>query len=167
MVQLAQMLLQLARRCLECVAHIQQPHAPVQVLANHLPCGGGGGRRIVVMMMMEEDEGASSKKRRLGVDQVRFLESSFKEEKKLEPERKVKIAQQLGLQPRQVAIWFQNRRARSRSKQLERDYIVLKSLYDVATLEKQKLQDEVLFSFLINLILVFYTKCTLEVLQRP
>ena len=124
-------------------------------------------RRVMMMMMMEEDEGASSKKRRLGVDQVRFLESSFKEEKKLEPERKVKIAQQLGLQPRQVAIWFQNRRARSRSKQLERDYIVLKSLYDVATLEKQKLQDEVLFSFLINLILVFYTKCTLEVLQRP
>ena len=120
----------------------------------------------MMMMMTEEDEGSSSKKRRLGVNQVRFLESSFKEEKKLEPERKAQIAQQLGLQPRQVAIWFQNRRARSRSKQLERDYIVLKSLYDVATLEKQKLQDEVLFSFLINLILVFHTKCTLELLQR-
>ena len=122
--------------------------------------------RRVMMMMTEEDEGSSSKKRRLGVNQVRFLESSFKEERKLEPERKAQIAQQLGLQPRQVAIWFQNRRARSRSKQLERDYIVLKSLYDVATLEKQKLQDEVLFSFLINLILVFHTKCTLELLQR-
>ncbi len=72
----------------------------------------------------------SEKKRRLSVDQVKALEKNFEVENKLEPERKVKLAQELGLQPRQVAVWFQNRRARWKTKQLERDYGVLKGNYD-------------------------------------
>ena len=62
------------------------------------------------------------KKRRLTVDQVQFLEKSFEVENKLEPERKIQLAKDLGLQPRQVSIWFQNRRARWKTKQLEKDY---------------------------------------------
>ncbi|CAH8344876.1 unnamed protein product [Eruca vesicaria subsp. sativa] len=74
--------------------------------------------------------GLSEKKRRLRVDQVKALEKNFELENKLEPERKTKLAQELGLQPRQVAVWFQNRRARWKTKQLEKDYGVLKSQYD-------------------------------------
>ncbi|KAK4356282.1 hypothetical protein RND71_025253 [Anisodus tanguticus] len=70
------------------------------------------------------------KKRRLSVEQVKALEKNFEVENKLEPERKVKLAQELGLQPRQVAVWFQNRRARWKTKQLERDYNVLKANFD-------------------------------------
>ncbi|KAJ8445427.1 hypothetical protein Cgig2_031240 [Carnegiea gigantea] len=70
------------------------------------------------------------KKRRLTPEQVRFLERSFEKENKLEPERKVQLAQELGLQPRQVAIWFQNRRARYKTKQLEKEYDSLKASYD-------------------------------------
>lgn len=72
----------------------------------------------------------SEKKRRLSVDQVKALEKNFEMENKLEPERKLKLAQELGLQPRQVAVWFQNRRARWKTKQLERDYGVLKANFD-------------------------------------
>jgi len=72
----------------------------------------------------------TEKKRRLSGDQVKALEKNFEVENKLEPERKVKLAQELGLQPRQVAVWFQNRRARWKTKQLERDYGVLKANYD-------------------------------------
>lgn len=61
---------------------------------------------------------------------VHLLEKSFEAENKLEPERKTQLAQKLGLQPRQVAVWFQNRRARWKTKQLERDYDQLKSSYD-------------------------------------
>lgn len=91
------------------------------------------------------------KKRRLTVDQVQFLEKSFEVENKLEPERKVQLAKDLGLQPRQVAIWFQNRRARWKTKQLEKDYDSLKASYDSLKSnyesllkEKEKLKAEVL-----------------------
>ncbi|KAJ6672496.1 HOMEOBOX-LEUCINE ZIPPER PROTEIN ATHB-54 [Salix viminalis] len=90
------------------------------------------------------------KKRRLTVDQVQFLEKSFEVENKLEPERKTQLAKDLGLQPRQVAIWFQNRRARWKTKQLEKDYEVLESSYnglkadyDNLLKEKERLKAEV------------------------
>ncbi|CAL5087894.1 unnamed protein product [Urochloa decumbens] len=79
-----------------------------------MACGGGGGE----------------KKRRLSAEQVRALERSFDVENKLEPERKARLARDLGLQPRQVAVWFQNRRARWKTKQLERDYAALRHSYD-------------------------------------
>ncbi|ONK76835.1 uncharacterized protein A4U43_C02F320 [Asparagus officinalis] len=74
------------------------------------------------------------KKRRLTSTQVQFLEKSFEIENKLEPERKIQLAKDLGLQPRQVAIWFQNRRARWKTKQIEKDYEVLKKSFDVLML---------------------------------
>ncbi|CAM6034936.1 unnamed protein product [Sphagnum compactum] len=89
------------------------------------------------------------KKRRLTFDQVRSLERNFELENKLEPERKMQLAKELGLQPRQVAVWFQNRRARWKTKQLERDYEVLsldynrmKAEYETIVLEKEKLKTE-------------------------
>lgn len=90
------------------------------------------------------------KKRRLTADQVQFLEKSFEVENKLEPERKIQLAKEVGLQPRQVAIWFQNRRARWKTKQLEKDfeslrasYDGLKADYDDLLKEKDKLKAEV------------------------
>ncbi|CAN8236352.1 unnamed protein product [Cochlearia groenlandica] len=71
------------------------------------------------------------KKKRLSLEQVRALEKSFELGNKLEPERKIQLAKALGLQPRQIAIWFQNRRARWKTKQLERDYDSLKKQFDV------------------------------------
>lgn len=70
------------------------------------------------------------KKRRLLPNQVQFLEKTFEVDNKLEPERKVQLANELGLQPRQIAIWFQNRRARYKTKLLEKDYDVLKARFD-------------------------------------
>nr|AXL93678.1 class I homeodomain-leucine zipper protein 5 [Lolium arundinaceum] len=76
------------------------------------------------------DEQAQEKKRRLTTDQVQMLERSFEEENKLEPERKTELARRLGMAPRQVAVWFQNRRARWKNKQLEQDFDRLKAAYD-------------------------------------
>ncbi|CAM8939031.1 unnamed protein product [Rhodiola kirilowii] len=71
-----------------------------------------------------------SKKRRLSSSQVTALENHFEADNKLEPERKAKLAVELGMRPRQVAIWFQNRRARCKNKQLEKKYEILKSSYE-------------------------------------
>jgi homeobox-leucine zipper protein len=91
------------------------------------------------------------KKRRLSFDQVRSLERNFELENKLEPEKKMQLAKELGLQPRQVAVWFQNRRARWKTKQLERDYEVLncdynklKSELEAVLEEKRELEAKVL-----------------------
>lgn len=91
------------------------------------------------------------RKRRLSVDQVRFLERSFEAENKLEPDRKLKLANELSLQPRQIAVWFQNRRARCKTKNLETEYETLhssyKSLrtdYDSLLRENEKLKAEVI-----------------------
>lgn len=90
------------------------------------------------------------KKRRLTFEQVKLLDKSFEEDNKLEPDRKLQLAKDLNLQPRQVAVWFQNRRARWKTKQLEKDYVALKlsydslkSDYDALLREKELLQKEV------------------------
>ncbi|RRT52868.1 hypothetical protein B296_00024824 [Ensete ventricosum] len=88
------------------------------------------------------DEGMQTgeKKRRLNMEQVKTLEKSFEQGNKLEPERKMQLARALGLQPRQVAIWFQNRRARWKTKQLEKDYDVLKRQFEAMKSENESLQ---------------------------
>ncbi|PKU68776.1 homeobox-leucine zipper protein ATHB-13 [Dendrobium catenatum] len=80
------------------------------------------------------------KKRRLNMEQVRTLEKNFELGNKLEPERKIQLAMALGLQPRQIAIWFQNRRARWKTKQLEKDYDLLKLQFEAVKTENVALQ---------------------------
>ena len=92
-----------------------------------------------------DDEGSQSlgeKKRRLNLEQVKALEKSFELGNKLEPERKVQLARALGLQPRQIAIWFQNRRARWKTKQLERDYTILKRQFDALKADNDSLRTQ-------------------------
>ncbi|GLT93768.1 hypothetical protein SLE2022_115420 [Rubroshorea leprosula] len=91
---------------------------------------------------LEKASHAGEKKRRLTPDQVKALEKNFERENKLEPERKVKLAAELDLQPRQVAIWFQNRRARWKTKLLERDYNLLKANYDALQHDFNNLEQE-------------------------
>ncbi|XP_054789111.1 homeobox-leucine zipper protein ATHB-12-like [Prosopis cineraria] len=88
--------------------------------------------------------------RRFSDEQIRSLECIFESESKLEPRKKMQLARDLGLQPRQVAIWFQNRRARWKSKRIEQEYRKLRdeydnlsSLFESIKKEKESLQAEV------------------------
>lgn len=82
-------------------------------------------------------------KKRLNQDQVRLLEASFNYNKKLEPEHKLELAKQLGVPPRQIAIWYQNKRARWKNQSLELDYGVLQLRLETALSEKKQLEKQV------------------------
>ncbi|KAK9271495.1 hypothetical protein L1049_001854 [Liquidambar formosana] len=90
--------------------------------------------------LSDDGSQAGEKKRRLNLEQVRTLEKSFELGNKLEPERKMQLARALGLRPRQVAIWFQNRRARWKTKQLEKDYDILKKQFEAVKADNDTLQ---------------------------
>lgn len=82
-------------------------------------------------------------KRRFSNEQIKSLETIFESESKLEPRKKLQLARELGLQPRQIAIWFQNKRARYKSKQLEQEFSILRANYNnlmsqFETLKKEK-----------------------------
>ncbi|KAM0055108.1 putative transcription factor homeobox-WOX family [Helianthus debilis subsp. tardiflorus] len=93
---------------------------------------------------IKSESSTGFKKRKLSDEQVSLLEQNFGDEHKLESERKDKLASELGLDPRQVAVWFQNRRARWKNKKLEQEYSKLKTDHDSTVLEKCRLETEVL-----------------------
>ncbi|RZS21405.1 hypothetical protein BHM03_00054043, partial [Ensete ventricosum] len=131
----------------------------------------------------EEDNSSARKKLRLTKEQSALLEDRFKEHSTLTPstqfssslcfcdqKQKQALAKQLNLRPRQVEVWFQNRRARSvtnghnsmpiysqrrvthrvygcfdcrtKLKQTEVDCELLKKCYETLTNENQRLQKE-------------------------
>ncbi|XP_073298641.1 homeobox-leucine zipper protein ATHB-40-like [Primulina huaijiensis] len=93
------------------------------------------------------DEGGGDglmRKRKLSEEQMNMLEKCFGSEHKLESERKDRLAAELGLDSRQVAVWFQNRRARWKSKKLEEEYSRLKSEHDTTVVEKCCLETQLL-----------------------
>ncbi|KAK8445448.1 hypothetical protein SEVIR_9G327100v4 [Setaria viridis] len=106
---------------------------------DHTPRAGGASD--------DEDSGAgggSRKKLRLSKDQAAVLEESFKEHNTLNPKQKAALAKQLNLKPRQVEVWFQNRRAsRTKLKQTEVDCEFLKRCCETLTEENRRLQREV------------------------
>eukprot|EP00250_Pteridium_aquilinum_P021503 c25145_g5_i1 orf=139-1329(-) len=93
----------------------------------------------------EEGDGGGSarKKLRLSKEQSTLLEESFKEHSTLNPKQKAELAKQLNLRPRQVEVWFQNRRARTKLKQTEVDCELLKRCCESLTEENRRLQKEV------------------------
>ncbi|XP_042406975.1 homeobox-leucine zipper protein HAT4-like [Zingiber officinale] len=92
----------------------------------------------------EEDGGDGSRKKlRLSKDQSAVLEESFKEHNTLNPKQKMALAKQLNLRPRQVEVWFQNRRARTKLKQTEVDCEFMRRCCEKLTEENRRLQKEV------------------------
>ncbi|KAI3830134.1 hypothetical protein L1987_04268 [Smallanthus sonchifolius] len=99
-------------------------------------CSRGGG------MSDDDENGLTRKKLRLTKEQSAFLEDSFKEHSTLNPKQKQALAKQLNLRPRQVEVWFQNRRARTKLKQTEVDCEYLKRCCETLTEENRRLQKE-------------------------
>ena len=90
----------------------------------------------------KKNKNRNKNKRRFNDEQIRSLEFIFKSEKKLHPRKKLELAKEVGLQPRQVAIWFQNKRARWKSKQIEEEYNILKANYEDLYAQFERLKNE-------------------------
>ncbi|XP_031123090.1 homeobox-leucine zipper protein HOX3-like [Ipomoea triloba] len=109
------------------------------------------GENIEGESMMEEEDDQSSinggahprKKLRLTKEQSLLLEESFRQNHTLNPKQKEVLAMQLRLKPRQVEVWFQNRRARSKLKQTEMECEYLKRWFGSLTEQNRRLQREV------------------------
>ncbi|CAN6230316.1 unnamed protein product [Urochloa humidicola] len=86
--------------------------------------GGGGGR----------------KKLRLTAAQAAMLEDSFRAHNILSHAEKQELARRVGLSARQVEVWFQNRRARTKLKQTEVDCELLRRWCDRLTDENARLR---------------------------
>ncbi|KAL8251698.1 hypothetical protein R6Q59_035391 [Mikania micrantha] len=88
-------------------------------------------------------KGGARKKLKLTKKQSFVLEESFKQHSTLNPKEKQTLAKSLNLQPRQVEIWFQNRRARTKLKQNEVDCALLKKCYEALTSDNMRLKREI------------------------
>ena len=107
--------------------------------------------KIINAYRLPSNNNEITKKKRLTSGQLASLERSFQDEIKLDSDRKLKLSRELGLQPRQIAVWFQNRRARWKAKQLEQLYDSLRQEYDVVSREKQMLHEEVCVQYCTHL----------------
>ncbi|XP_022859295.1 homeobox-leucine zipper protein HAT4-like isoform X1 [Olea europaea var. sylvestris] len=96
-------------------------------------------------MEVDEDGGDATgrKKLRLTKEQGAVLEETFNEQNTLTPKQKLTLANQLNLRPRQVEVWFQNRRARTKLKQTEVDCEYLRRCCENLTAENRRLTKEV------------------------
>ncbi|KAL6192689.1 PREDICTED: homeobox-leucine zipper protein HOX3 [Fragaria vesca subsp. vesca] len=114
---------------------------------NQVPSAGQGADQEELLEDEEDSSNGSGgpprKKLRLTKEQSRLLEESFRQHHTLNPRQKEALALQLKLRPRQVEVWFQNRRARSKLKQTEMECEYLKRWFGSLTEQNRRLQREV------------------------
>ncbi|KAF7093405.1 hypothetical protein CFC21_095824 [Triticum aestivum] len=106
--------------------------------------GSGVSRGGATVGGDEDDDGTGGRKKlRLSKDQAAVLEECFKTHSTLNPKQKTALANRLGLRPRQVEVWFQNRRARTKLKQTEVDCEYMKRWCDQLAEQNRRLEKEV------------------------
>lgn len=123
---------------------------------NQVPSSGNINEEEISMEEEEEDSSnnnndlniningaAPRKKLRLTKQQSLLLEESFRQNHTLNPKQKEALAMQLKLKARQVEVWFQNRRARSKLKQTEMECEYLKRWFGSLTEQNRRLKKEV------------------------
>ncbi|XP_042423713.1 homeobox-leucine zipper protein HAT9-like [Zingiber officinale] len=88
------------------------------------------------------DRGGARKKLRLSKEQAALLEDMFKEHSTLNLKQKQALAGQLKLLPRQVEVWFQNRRARTKLKKTQVEREILRKCCDALREENKRLRKE-------------------------
>ncbi|KAM0034220.1 putative transcription factor homeobox-WOX family [Helianthus debilis subsp. tardiflorus] len=128
---------------------IQQPLPSIGSVVSSYSNSTSAKRQIIddsseeVDMDRNEFDGGVRKKLRLTKEQSFVLEESFKQHTTLNPKEKLILAKSLKLRPRQVEVWFQNRRARTKLKQNEVESALLKKFCEALTSDNLRLKREI------------------------
>ncbi|KAL3817912.1 hypothetical protein ACJIZ3_003817 [Penstemon smallii] len=108
---------------------------------------GSGSEHIEGLSGNEQEEAdqqqpQAKKKRyhRHTARQIQEMESLFKECPHPDDKQRLKLSQELGLKPRQVKFWFQNRRTQMKAQQDRQDNVVLRAENDSLKNENYRLQ---------------------------
>ncbi|XP_065878618.1 homeobox-leucine zipper protein HDG5 [Euphorbia lathyris] len=90
------------------------------------------------------DRAPTNRKRyhRHTAQQIREMESLFRDCPHPDDKQRLKLSQELGLKPRQVKFWFQNRRTQMKAQHDRADNIVLRAENDSLKNENYRLQSE-------------------------
>uniref|UniRef100_A0ACD5Z6T4 Uncharacterized protein n=1 Tax=Avena sativa TaxID=4498 RepID=A0ACD5Z6T4_AVESA len=108
---------------------------------------GQHGKRARTVQSGSDGDGGdaangSRKKLRLTGEQAALMEKSFRAHNVLSHGEKHDLARELGLNPRQVEVWFQNRRARTKLKQTELDCELLRRWCEQLSDDNARLRQE-------------------------
>ncbi|CAI5497061.1 unnamed protein product [Closterium sp. Naga37s-1] len=96
--------------------------------------GGGGGAQPA--------ESMKRKRPRFAEEQLAHLEAHFAVEQELTPASKKQLAARLGVKPRQVCVWFQNRKVRQRTRERETELEGMQAAYTKLQATCRELQDD-------------------------
>mmetsp|Transcript_39550 Transcript_39550/g.64137 ORF Transcript_39550/g.64137 Transcript_39550/m.64137 type:complete len:346 (+) Transcript_39550:409-1446(+) len=77
---------------------------------------------------------------RLSQEQVQTLKDSFEKDSRLNRKRKQELSSRLGLHPRQIEVWYQNKRAKIRVKGTHQQYETLRQTYESQKAAVRQLQ---------------------------
>ncbi|CAI5525054.1 unnamed protein product [Closterium sp. Naga37s-1] len=103
--------------------------------------GGSGGGNSNGNGDGDGDGGDGNKRKmRLSQDQISMLEQVFQKHPKLVARQKASLAERLGVRVRQVEVWFQNRRARTKVKQTEAELEGLRRRCQLLAEENKRLK---------------------------
>ncbi|KAM0872413.1 hypothetical protein ACQ4PT_038738 [Festuca glaucescens] len=126
----------------------QQKHPPVQPLLPLTEKDASAGRKRKRARTVQggsdinDDSGGSGARKKLQLtgEQAALMERSFRANNVLSHDEKNDLARRLGLKARQVEVWFQNRRARTKLKQTELDCELLRQLCERLSHDNERLR---------------------------
>ncbi|OIT06412.1 PREDICTED: homeobox-leucine zipper protein HDG5 [Nicotiana attenuata] len=103
---------------------------------------GMSGNELETEQQQQQQQQPGKKKRyhRHTARQIQEMEALFKECPHPDDKQRLKLSQDLGLKPRQVKFWFQNRRTQMKAQQDRADNVILRAENDNLKNENYRLQ---------------------------
>ncbi|KAL6906327.1 hypothetical protein ACP4OV_003928 [Aristida adscensionis] len=102
-------------------------HKPRNSSLDLPPADGGGQQQQQAQPQLVSANGKKKRYHRHTAHQIQQMEALFKECPHPDDKQRLKLSQELGLKPRQVKFWFQNRRTQMKAQQDRADNVLLRA----------------------------------------